>query len=383
MSLFRLQMHPASEGDALMVVWGAEEARCHALIDMGRSKNYEGLRPILGEIGRIDLFVVSHIDADHIGGVLPLFKQDPLPFKAAHVWFNAHAQHQEANARLPFDGRVVLGVAQAEKVTAGLASSGWSRNAHFASGIISIDSPEAAGPIGISNGLSVRLLSPSDRKLAQLLPSWSAYLEAERLRTVDEGEPEQEPVEGRVRLGRSHVGPLDVDALATGPYAPDTARPNGGSIAFIAEYAGTRVLLAADAHPETIESSLRGLGASETSPYRIDCLKVSHHGSKANTSSSMLKIIDCTCFAFSTDGSHHGHPDPELIARILKNDPKRPKTLIFNFRQKSALRWQDCDLMRAWNYRCIFPPEDSEGIEIDLKSTDPARMTIGLSSRIV
>lgn len=371
MSQFRLQMHPASEGDALMLIWGTEEARRHALIDMGRGKDYEGLRPILAEIGKIDLFVVTHIDADHIGGVVPLFEKHPLPFEAAHVWFNAHKQLEEANKRLPPESRVVLGAAQAEKVTEGIARSGWSCNAHVASRIVSIDSPEAVDTIPIGDGLTVRLLSPSDRKLAQLLPSWNVFLEAERLRTVDEGEPDEQLAEGRVRLGRSDVGALDVNALAAGPFSADSARPNGGSIAFIAEYAGKRLLLAADAHPDIIESSLRGLGASETNPYRIDCLKVSHHGSKANTSSSLLKIIDCTCFAFSTDGSHHGHPDPEAIARILKNDPKRRKKLIFNFRQKSALRWQDRDLMKEWNYCCIFPPEGRGGIEIDLESADP------------
>jgi hypothetical protein len=83
------------------------------------------------------------------------------------------------------------------------------------------------------------------------------------------------------------------------------------------------VLLGADAHPGAIETSLRSLGASEASRYKLDCFKVSHHGSKANTSPELLKIIDCTCFAFSTDGSRHGHPDPEAIARILTADSRK------------------------------------------------------------
>jgi hypothetical protein len=34
-------------------------------------------------------------------------------------------------------------------------------------------------------------------------------------------------------------------------------------------------------------------------------------------------LIDCTRFAFSTNGDRHSHPDAETIARILVNDPDR------------------------------------------------------------
>jgi len=84
------------------------------------------------------------------------------------------------------------------------------------------------------------------------------------------------------------------------------------------------------------------------------------------TSPELLKILDCTCFAFSTDGSRHGHPDPETIARIINSDPRRKKTLIFNFRSDSTVPWEDKELMARWNYECIFPDDGEEGVEFDL-----------------
>ncbi|EUB98256.1 hypothetical protein PMI07_006570 [Rhizobium sp. CF080] len=365
MTKFHLHMHPASEGDALMLSWGDAERPGHAMVDMGRSKDYVLLKPLLQDIGKLDLFVVSHIDADHIAGVVPLFEEKRLPFSTAHVWFNAHEQLSDANDRLAPSERVVLGVAQGEKVSAGIAATDWPWNAHAKSRVISIDSPEGAQPIPFDGGLTVRLLSPSDRKLAALLPAWNDALEKAHLRDIDDGEPEEEKGGGRVRLGG-----LNVDALASARFLPDSAKPNGTSIAFVAEYGGKRILLAADAHPDILERTLRGLGASEDSRYQIDCFKVSHHGSKANTSASLLSIIDCRCFAFSTDGSHHNHPDPEAIARILKVDPVRPKTLVFNFRQPSTLCWDNRALMDQWNYNCVFPEEGKNGIGIDLLHID-------------
>lgn len=361
MTIFRLTLHPASDGDALMLTWGESTAPHFALVDLGRTKDYRALKPFLKKIAVLDLLAISHIDADHIEGAIPLFKEQQLPVTARQVWFNAYAQLESANMRLPPAGRVPLGAAQAEKVTAGIVRSNWPWNSRFASGIVSIDSPEAQVPMLLEGDLKLMLLSPSDRKLADLLPVWDDEMRKAGLRTTDPDEVEEALVARRVRLGG-----LNVEDLARSKFKEDVTKPNGASIAFVAECNSRRVLMGADSHPETIERSLRRLGASETTPYKLDCMKVPHHGSKANTSPKLLKIIDCTCFAFSTDGSRHGHPDPETIARVIKNDPARMKTLVFNFRQDSSIEWDDPDLMRQWNYECIFPDEGRAGIELEL-----------------
>jgi beta-lactamase superfamily II metal-dependent hydrolase len=174
-------------------------------------------------------------------------------------------------------------------------------------------------------------------------------------------------VEEALAAGREILSAsLEVEALADRKFETDTTKPNGAAIAFLAEYDRKKILMGADSHPDLIESSLRALGFSEKKKLRLDCLKVSHHGSKANTSPSLLKIIDCTRFAFSTDGTRHGHPNPELIARILVNDPSRKKFLIFNFRQPSTCQWDDDALKAKWMYDCLFPDPHASGIEIDI-----------------
>jgi beta-lactamase superfamily II metal-dependent hydrolase len=361
MPIFKLAMHPASEGDALMLSWGEDTQLHHALVDLGRTGDYRALKPLLQETGTFELFTISHIDADHIEGAVPLFKEAVLPVTARNVWFNAHAQLVTANDRLPPANREILGAVQAEKVTAGIIASHWPWNRQFASGVVSIGSPEAASTLALDGGLALTLLSPSDQKLAKLLPVWDRELARAHLRTTD---PDQ--VEEALAEGREELGLLNVEALAARPFAIDRTEPNGTSIVFIAEFGGKRVLMAADSHPDIVEESLRKLGFSEENRLGLDCLKVSHHGSKANTSPSLLKLLDCTRFAFSTDGSRHHHPDAETIARILKNDPQRQKTLIFNFRQPSTEQWDDEDLKRRWRYDCLFPETGKEGIAFEL-----------------
>lgn len=357
---FRLIMHPASEGDALQLSWGRDRLS-HALIDLGRARSYRSLAPLFRELGSLELLVITHIDADHIEGAVPLFREAVPPFTPKRMWFNAHCQLEGANMRLPTTAREILSPGQAEKVTAGIVKAHWPWNQEFATHIVSTDSPEAAQPIAIGDGLSVTLLSPSDKKLAALLPEWNKALAEAGMRTVDPEAVEVALTRGREAMGQS----LNVEFLAR-PTSPDTTRPNGASISFIAEYDGRRVLMAADAHADILVDSLKRLGATEANPCRIDLFKVSHHGSKGNTSMQLLKLIDCTRFAFSTDGTRNGHPDSEAVARILINDPTRQKQLIFNFRQPSASRWDEARLKGKWRYDCVFPAAGSGGITIDV-----------------
>lgn len=358
MSMFKLCMHPASDGDCLVLTWGTKSNPRRALIDFGRPGTYKAVKGSLEQGDGFELCVITHIDADHIGGAVSFFREKPLSFSAKHIWFNAY--HQLAGAYKRQHGLMPLSPAQAEKVTAGIADSGWRWNGHFESRIVSTDSPEARTPLTI-DGLKITLLSPSDEALIALQPAWDRQLAAARIRTTDSDVVDEALAGGLVALGP------DVDALAAARFAEDDAVANGSSIAFLAEYEGRSVLLAGDAHPGLMERKLKEhLDVTGEKRLRIDCLKVSHHGSRANTSPEFLKLIDCTCFAFSTDGSNHNHPDDQAIARILQNDPGRKKTLIFNYRQPQTEKWSDKKQMKEWKFECIYPESTLGGIEFNV-----------------
>lgn len=380
MSGLSLTMHPGSDGDALSLSWGTPEAPHHAVIDLGRTRDYRALRPWLVATSWIDLLVITHIDADHIEGAMPMVAEPTAPFAVGDVWFNAHDHLITARNRR--HEHEVLSVLQGEKLSQGIRRFKWNWNGAFGGGPVSTDSPEACDPIDIG-GMTLWLLSPDDATLSALEKDWDEALAEASLRTGDPNAAKVTP-EGLETLGVEALGrrpfktdaakvtpegleTLDVEALARSPFKTDAATPNGSSIAFLAEHAGRRVLLAADAHPSVLAVKLRALGYSEQNRLKLDLFKLPHHGSCANLSPELLTLIDTTRFAISTDGTRHNLPDAETIARILKADPVRDKIFYFNFAQKKAALWAaDRALAQKWKFSIVTPPQGQQGITIDV-----------------
>ena len=99
-------------------------------------------------------------------------------------------------------------------------------------------------------------------------------------------------------------------------HGEDHEPPNGSSIAFVLEFMGKKVLFLGDAHPTLIETQLKRYYPNDNIII-FDLIKISHHGSKRNTSPSLLKLIDSERYIISTNGKKFGHPDLETIARIV------------------------------------------------------------------
>ncbi len=54
-----------------------------------------------------------------------------------------------------------------------------------------------------------------------------------------------------------------------------------------------------------------------TTTFSTDALKVSHHGSKGNTSPELLRLLDAKRYLFSSSGAFFKHPDAETAARAI------------------------------------------------------------------
>ncbi|WID99683.1 hypothetical protein QO058_30245 (plasmid) [Bosea vestrisii] len=366
--VFKLTMHPASEGDCATLEWGEASAPRRALVDLGRTKDYRALLPELKARKSYDLFVITHVDADHIEGAMPLVRADAPSFDPGDVWFNAYHHLIEARDRAQ-DDYEAYGAVQGEKLSAGILKFNWRArwNKAFAGRVVSINHPAAREPIKFGD-IEFTLISPDDEKLAALVPRWLDELEKANLRPLD---PDLVQEDGEAT---ESFAMLDVDALARQPFNEDTAAPNGSSIAFLARFDRKCVLMPGDAHPGLMAKSLRDLGATTDDPMPIDLFKVSHHGSQANTSPELLSLVDCRRYAFSTDGTRHDHPDAATIARILKQEERRRKArpqqerteLIFNFRQPRTACWDIPALKDKHHYDCVFPGEGESGVTITI-----------------
>jgi beta-lactamase superfamily II metal-dependent hydrolase len=349
-------MYPALDGDCLLLSWCRTGELHHLLVDLGRGATYRNTRSQLSSLTNLELFVVSHVDADHIAGAMPLVDEREAPFSPARLWFNGRVQLVAAQNRNPI--HEPLSARQGEKLSQGIVKFGWPWNVEFASEIVSTDSPEAKHALQLPDGMSVTLLSPRDTDLVALLPVWDRELKKARLRLFDPDEEEQAPPD--VQFEPLGTGP-NVAKLASEEFEADTGEANGSSIAFIAEFGGKRVLLAADAHSAVLEEALAPLARAEGGRYHIDLMKVSHHGSAHNTSPEIPQHIDCTRFAISTDGSRqHRHPHAQAIARLLAADPDRDKILYFNYRQPQTELWENRRLKTKWRYDCVFSTANAD-----------------------
>jgi beta-lactamase superfamily II metal-dependent hydrolase len=352
---FKLTAFPASDGDCFLLSYGSSPAR-YVLLDGGRSSTYSLLRPALRRIveakERLELLVLTHIDADHIEGLLPLVADDKLGLEIKEIWFNGYDQL--------FDFEK-LGFAQADALSNILRAKKLKPNERFGGGALMFPESGPLPRIELDGGMSMTILSPDRRRLDKLRTEWAMW----RGTAKADRRPEVPGVAGLETLGRKPMpGVIDVDLLAGGKEKVDTETPNGSSIAVVAEQGGRKALLAADAHPILLTESVSRFADGNAELRRFHILKVSHHGSIGNTTRALIESLDCDRFLFSTDGSHHRHPDPEAVAKIVKFSAKRPKELIFNYATERTLPWDDAKLRSAWDYSCRFGTEGS--VEVDI-----------------
>jgi hypothetical protein len=113
-----------------------------------------------------------------------------------------------------------------------------------------------------------------------------------------------------------------------------------------------------------LAETLKTAAQAEGGRLRLDLLKVSHHGSKGNTTAEMLERLDCQRFLFSSNGSRHGHPDPEAVARVLMTPADRKRTLYFNYASPWTKPWDKAELRNRHNYECVYGVDGAMIIEI-------------------
>jgi hypothetical protein len=352
---FQLTMLPALDGDCLILTWGDGGKCSHAVIDGGRAAAYPHLHRHLvkmAEAGEtLELYVLTHIDADHIAGALTYLKSRTRPIEPKQVWYNGFRQVRPGDRR---------SMRQGDEYSEALEKLRWPLNTGFERGVVSIETAPAELDVA---GLKITLLSPDAAHLEVLGERWDEW------RREQEESDQREGREDTRGAGKSERPPVPdpfviEDLIADGE--TDHGLPNGSSIAFVAEWGGARMLLAGDAHPDLIAASLASMAEREGGRYHLDLLKASHHGSAKNTTREMIEILDCRRMAISTNGNLHGHPDPQAIARFLHFGTVGHKHLHFNYATDRALAWDAETVKERHDYETHLPPVTEGELVIDL-----------------
>jgi hypothetical protein len=320
--MIAVEVLPGGHGDALVVEYGSDADPHQLLIDAGTFHSWDGVRAELMRRtkDRYEIFVVTHVDEDHIGGSISLLDDPDLRHRVDHVWFNGFVHCQK--------GGNVLGPVNGEQLTRRIVEGGFRWNRGFTpvvsnkvGGPVVVPSAGDLPSIGLPGGASVVLLSPTGPKLKTMARVWETAVKKAHI-VGGAGDPgHSTSPKPRDRKADPLPDPLDAAAIATlaAENATDGSAANGSAIAFILEHDDKRVLFGADAHAPVLTKALKRYAkrVGEERP-RIDLVKLSHHGSNANISTAMLDQIDCRRYLISTNGDNFAHPDDAAIAKVIK-----------------------------------------------------------------
>jgi hypothetical protein len=310
MAMFTLEALPAKHGDSLLLHYGDDRL---IVIDGGPSGVYNTwLRPRLKAIRDkrslaedkpldIELMMVSHIDADHITGILELVTDmaeakeagNPLPYKIRRFWHNAFEDTVAklaggaGNAADAFSaGTDVLAssmtvdpasVAQGRKLMKLLPAVGLDGNKPF-KGLVMYGKKKDPVKIG---DLKLTVIGPNEDNLALLREDWAK-------KVIPILEKEEQQAAAAAVLDKS-------------PY-------NLSSIVVLAELDGKTMLLTGDGRGDHTLLELEKAGLLADGPLEVDILKLPHHGSIRNATEEYLTKIRAKHYVISADG-RHDNPD--------------------------------------------------------------------------
>jgi hypothetical protein len=358
---------PAQQGDAVWVEYGDRSHPHRFLIDAGTPPTAHAVKKRIEAVPttdrKLELLIVTHIDTDHIGGVLRLLSDPGVDVRFEDVWFNAWRHLNAAGDQPlgPIDGEILD-----QLLASGAGGKVLAWNKAFNDAAIVVPKDGALPTKTLPGGMTLTLLAPGPRQLARLRRKW-----AEVIRDTQISDAEREAM---IVSGAAHRGvdlPLgtrpDVRSAADQPFETDDAPANGSSIVVLAEFEGTSVLLTGDGFAPVIEAGVRRLIAERAvQRLRLDAVKLAHHGSQNNTSRSLLELLDARRFLVSSNGAIFHHPDVEAISRVLVTQGAGVE-LDFNYRTERTELWDDPTLQTPaeFDYTAVYGAAE-KGLRVEL-----------------
>lgn len=411
MNEIKIEMFRASKGDCFLISLIENADKKHILIDGGFYHTYENhlknrLRELAVTGDRLSLVVVTHIDSDHIEGILQLLKenqsaQNPQIISIDEIWHNSYRHLQldqkEELHTLNYKEKILLEDIIIQNNKLGLNTSNenndisaeqgsslasliykgkYNWNSQFDGMAVSTDNNRT---IKLNEEIIVHLLSPNDKKLENLKSYWLGELQKQKYdfkltndKLFDDAYEfylmsERNEIDGdeNESISSKMVG-KNLNEYLNKRETTDSSPTNGSSISFIIEYKQKKMLFLGDSHPHIIKEELEKLLKGSEEKIFFDLIKISHHGSRRNTHKALLNIIDSNNFLISTNGETHKHPHNETIAQIVCRPTKDVRNLFFNYRQGEKA-WDEYSNKDAYNYR-VFYPNNEDSIVITCKN---------------
>lgn len=318
----------ANKGDCILLSFvDTEKPVKNILIDSGTGSTYfenstrkngdlyDVIETIKNNNQKIDLLILTHIDDDHIGGVLKWFSKDEAAYNLiGKVWFNSGktiANHFKSEENKELKLNIEIFDDNFTSVKQGKVFEDYiEENNIWDKEIILKGNNEEV------NGAKIQILSPTNKKLEKLLTEFKKP----KHKYFTSG------AESDWNISLSDF--IKEENSKEYKFDEDDSIPNGSSIAFVLTFNEKNYVFLGDSHPTDIIESLT-VNHSKENPLIAEFLKVSHHGSCRNTNKELLEIIKTDNYIISSDGTSDNLPNKRTFARIVNENPNA--TIHFNY----------------------------------------------------
>ena len=315
--MFKVHALQAAFGDSLILEFGTPAQKRFVLIDGGPDGTYGAtLRSRLAQIaaagGRLERVILSHVDGDHVVGLLELFSElraNQAPIAVDALWHNSFAKTIDdgpnniagrvqtmlagvagANAVMGATSDEINTIPQGNKLRQDALVLGMPFNDGMNNGdLVSLDT--SPGPLTWGN-LTVTVVGPTTVNLNNLKADWVAWL-------------------------NTHEGPLGSGNPFLAAMA-DQSKPNLSSIMLhVKDDAGKTALFTGDGRGDHL---LQGLGQanllSTTGTLHVNLFKLPHHGSDRNVTKTFFKKVTADEYIASANGKD-GNPDYSTLSWLI------------------------------------------------------------------
>jgi len=365
--MFNIRVVQANYGDAIILEYGSAEARRFALIDGGprnvwRNDLKEEVVSVANAGGRFDFVAISHVDSDHITGILDFFAdleeadangEDRL-LQVDALWLNAFTKTiggGDESIQMRFSNlmdsvatpqdmmqstEAFLGIQHGNKLRVKANQLSIPINPGFPDDLIIA---ETAPEVQIEN-MSLRIVGPTQFNLDELRTEWLEWLEK----------------------NEAELGTADASILSNS----DTSLPNLSSLMFLVEAENKTALFTGDGRSDHLLQGLDLAGLLDgDGRMHVNVLKVMHHGSDRNVTKSFFRKVTADTYVISANG----HPDnPDLatliwIVEAAKEQNRQIHIICTNERPTTRKLVQEYDptdygytlevMPRHWRYRLI------------------------------
>lgn len=346
-----IKFFQAECGDAAAIRFLGEDGKYHNIfIDSGYERTFRHvleieIQEIIKRNEQIDLWIISHIHDDHIGGIIKYI--DCVNYGEFEDVVLKYIYNPPRNYNfIESKKRVskIVSIDQGDILFEYLKSNNKLQN---------IDIVDVVEPIELA-GFKLTFLSPSQKKLNELRNKYSS-VKFKRLERE-----EDESISDAVSLKGNDYN-ISLKDFNLDSWSEDNSIENGSSISLLTEFENKKILWLADSHPTNVVNSLKKLGYNNDNKLKCEWVKVTHHGSKGNNNDELFNLTECSNYLFSVNGKNrHNLPSKECIARILRNK-KRSITSTYNIYftydnevLRSIFNMEDEDIYDDYRFRVFY-----------------------------